>query len=99
MKLSELAEKPKLIPVKIENETIIEKYGDALEFWIYDRQPLNLFAKLASADPVKNFTEVAEIMSDLILDEDGKKVMEDGKVLPMDVLTQAVNEISKTLGK
>ncbi len=99
MKLSELAVKPKLIPIKIDAEAIVEKYGDSLEFWVYDRQPLNTFAKLASANPQENMAEIADVMTDLIMDEDGKQVIKEGKVLPMDVLTECINKISITLGK
>lgn len=99
MNLSELAQKPKLVKLTLDDKTITEKYGEALEFYVYDRQPLNTFAQLASANPEENFSNVAELLSDLILDEKGNKVISDDKVLPMDVLTQAIKSISETLGK
>ena len=40
MKLSELAKKPQLQKITITDEALVEKYGDELEFFIYDRQPL-----------------------------------------------------------
>ena len=46
MKLSELAVKPKLSKVTITEEHIVEKYGEELDFYIWDRQPLDIFAKL-----------------------------------------------------
>ena len=99
MKLSELAQEPKLIKLIVDHESVKEKYGDVLEFWVYDRQPINTFAKIASADPKENFDEIAEVMSDLILDENGNKVLADGKILPMDLMTHCITKVSETLGK
>ena len=47
MKLSELAQKPRLEKITITSETLVEKYGDELDFFIYDRQPIDIFTKLA----------------------------------------------------
>jgi|TARA_R110002050_G_scaffold66093_3_gene142668 hypothetical protein len=99
MKLSELAQEPKLIKLIVDHESVKEKYGEELEFWVYDRQPINTFAKMASADPKENFDEIAEVMSDLILDENGNKVLADGKILPMDLMTHCITKVSETLGK
>ena len=99
MKLSELAQAPKLIKLIVDDESVKEKYGEELEFWVYDRQPINTFARIAGADPKENFDEIAEVMTDLILDEEGNKVMSDGKILPMDLMTHCMTKVSETLGK
>ena len=98
MKLSELADKPKLIQLTVTDEDIIEKYGEELEFWVYDRQPLDTFSKLASATD-DNLESITEIMGDLILDESGNRVMEEGKILPLDVLGKCITKVTETLGK
>lgn len=99
MNISELAQKPKLVKLILDDKTITEKYGEALEFYVLDRQPLNTFAQLAGANPEENFSSIANIMSELILDEAGNKVISEDKVLPMDVLMSAIKSISETLGK
>ncbi len=98
MNISDLASKPKLIPIKIEDKDIVEKYGDALEFWVYDRQPLDTFAKLASAKE-DNMEGVTSVITDLILDSKGNKVIVDDKVLPMDVMAKCMSKITEELGK
>lgn len=98
MELSQLATKPKLVELKIDDEQIVEKYGDELKFWIYDRQPLDVFSKLASAKQ-EEIHKYLDVIKDLILDKDGKPVMSDENVLPLDVLGKAVELISNHLGK
>lgn len=97
MKLAELSKKPELIKITLNEKTITEKYGDEVEFHIYDRQPLDVFTKLANAE--NDMTGVTELIQEMILDEKGKKIVSEGKVLPLDVLMECVKEISNRLGK
>lgn len=98
MKLSELAKKPQLQKITITNEALVEKYGDELEFFIYDRQPLDIFTKLAGAS-VNDTGQYINILKEIILDENGKPVIADDLTLPMDVLTEAMKLIGDNLGK
>ena len=98
MKLTQLAAKPQLIKLTLDDEGIREKYGDALEFWIYDRQPMSQFVKLAQMRS-ENFGEVVEVINGMILDEDGTPIIKDGMVLPTDIMTRVVGLIVETLGK
>jgi hypothetical protein len=97
MKLSELSQKPKLINIVIDKKEIVKKYGEELEFHIYDRQPLDVFTKLANAK--EDTAGVTELIQEMILDENGKPVVTDGNVLPLDVIMEAVTLITKELGK
>jgi len=98
MKLSELATKPQLVKISIDKPELVEKYGDTLEFYVYDRQPLDVFAKLGTTT-TENAMQFTEMLSEMILDEDGNQVMTDGKVLPIDIVTEAVTLIGNLLGK
>ncbi len=98
MKLSELAVKPQLQKITITNETIVEKYGEELEFFIYDRQPLDIFTKMADIS-AENSAEYITVLKDIILDEKGQPVCKDDMVLPIDVLTEAIKLIGEHLGK
>jgi hypothetical protein len=98
MKLSELAKKPKLIELTISKQELVEKYGDELTFFMYDRQSLDIFTKLANATQ-DNVGEYMTILKDIIVNEDGKPVMDDEMVLPIDVLTEAMRLIGERLGK
>jgi len=98
MKLSELAKKPQLQKITITNEALVEKYGDELEFFIYDRQPLDIFTKLADVKE-DNVGAYINILKDIIRNEEGELVMSDDLVLPIDVLTESIKLIGEHLGK
>ena len=98
MNLQELAVKPTLTKLTIKEPKIVEKYGEVLDFYIYDRQPLDIFAKLASLTE-DNPLKFTDMLVDLILNEKGEPVMSDDKILPIDVITEAVKLIGDKLGK
>jgi len=98
MKLSELAKKPQLVKLTISKQELVEKYGDELEFYMYDRQSLDVFSKLANAT-TDNVGEYMSVLSDIILKEDGSPVMDGEMVLPIDVMTEAMSLIGAKLGK
>jgi hypothetical protein len=98
MKLTQLAAKPQLIKITLDDEEIKTNYGDALEFWIYDRQDLETFAKLAMVD-AKHFDKLASLINGMILDEDGTPVVKEGTALPADVMMKAIQKVVDVLGK
>lgn len=98
MKLSDLAKEPKLIKCSIDKPELVEKYGEELEFYIYDRQPLDVFAKLANADKGE-MSGMTDMIKMLLLDENGEPIVGGNQVLPMDVLVEAVSIIGNELGK
>ena len=98
MKLSQLAAKPQLIQIILDDEDIRKQYGDALEFYVYDRQDMDTFIKLATLDS-KDFSKLTDLINSLILDEQGSPIVKDGMILPSDILIKAIQRVVETLGK
>ena len=101
MKLTELTSEPKLIEVLIDDEAIVKEFGEALSFHTWDRQPMDVFMKLASVSSAdgQDTGAMIDIVKTLILDEDGKPVMSGKTVLPMHVLLKVITKITEMLGK
>jgi len=100
MDLKQLATKPTLIKVVLDDKEVIKEYSEPLEFFVTDKQPLEQFIKFASAsqDP-NNYGQMIDFCTDLILDKDGKPVMEEGLVLPSSILMKCINKVVEQLGK
>lgn len=100
MKLQELAVEPQLIAVSLDEEEIVEKYGEPLEFFVWDRQPIEKFMQFAGkAVDEQNIDKVVAFCKEMILDENGNRVLEGNNVLPLDVMTRAITKVMQTLGK
>lgn len=98
MKLSQLTAKPVLVLVKIDDEETIKEYNEALEFYTWDRQPLDVFMRLANVNK-DSTNSIIEIVRTLILDENGKEVLTEDNMLPTDVLMKAIGKVTDMLGK
>jgi hypothetical protein len=98
LKLTQLASKPQLIKVLINKPEIVEAYGDELEFWIWDRQPIDQFIRMATTGN-DNYGEMIKMVNELILDEDGAKVLKEGEALPNDVMITVIGAVVERLGK
>ena len=98
MKLSELAVKPQLTKITIDSEQLVEKYGEPVDFYVLDRLPLDKYTKLASVK-TEDFSSMIDLVKELILDEDGKPVMDDDHVLPTDILNEAMVKVVEVVGK
>jgi len=99
MKLAELATKPKLIPVKIDDEDTVKEYGEPIEFYIYDRQPMEVFLKLAQLEgDTTNIKEITEVVSQMVMDETGKTVLTESECLPTTVMLKVIEKTVNHLG-
>lgn len=98
MKLSSLTAKPQLIDLHLDDEETIKEFGEPIEFWTWDRQPMETFMKLANADH-GNTASIVEIVRTLILDEKGKQILTDDQMLPTHVLMKVIAKVTELLGK
>jgi len=98
MKLSQITCEPQLIEVKLDDEDIVKQYGEPLSFYTYDRQPMDVFLKLANVDQ-KNTSELISIVRTLILDDKGVQILSDKNMLPTSVLMKAIAKVTEQLGK
>jgi len=98
MKLKDLAAKPQLIQLILDDEDTIATYNEPLEFYTYDRQPIQTFMKLASTQGTDN-EAMLELVRKMILDETGAEIITDEVSIPGPVLMRAITKIVATLGK
>lgn len=98
MKLTQLAAKPQLIQVVLDDEDIIATHGEAIEFWTWDRQPLDVFMRLAQVQE-RDMGKILDIVRALVLDENGKEIITQDSMLPTDVLIKVVARVVSLLGK
>jgi hypothetical protein len=104
MKLSEITKKPQLIEVLIDDKETIEEFGEALSFHTWDRQPMDVFVKLAnltssieSKNP--NIGDMINVVKELILDEKGKPIIKDNEAMPTQILMKVITKVTEQLGK
>lgn len=98
MKLSEITSEPKLIEISLDDEEILKEYSEPLTFYTWDRQPMDVFMRLANLDQ-KNTGELINVVKTLILDDNGKQILTDKNMLPTGILMKAIAKVTEQLGK
>lgn len=98
MNLSELATKPQLVEITIDDENIVKKYGEPITFWIYDRQPLDIFFELGRVSNEDELEKMAPLIEKIVLDKDGNPFLNTDVVLPTDVMLKVIEKTVSTLG-
>ena len=63
LKLTQLAAKPQLIRIELNDEETIKEFGDSIEFWIWDRQPIDKFVRMATMK-ADDFGSLIEAVND-----------------------------------
>ena len=98
IKINQIASKPQLIKVTLDDDATKTELGDELEFWTWDRQPLDKFMKLASIKQ-DNPEEIISVVKELILDEEGNIIIKDDIMLPTQILIRVIQKVVEVLGK
>lgn len=98
MKLTELKSKPQLTKIVIEDEEILADFGEPIEFWTWDRHPMDTFIKLASVDN-GDFASIFGAVKSLVLDENGKEILNDNETLPTKLMMRVIQKVTETMGK
>jgi hypothetical protein len=96
--LNQIAAKPQLITLVLDDEDTIKDFGEPLEFHTWDRQPLDVFLKLA-AKQEHDAQGMLEIVRTLILDANGVQIIQDDITLPTALLLRVVSKVVDILGK
>ena len=98
MDLKQLVAKPQLKLVKLDDDATVKEYGEALEFYIFDRQPVDVFVKMATLK-TDEFGEIVRIVNGLILDKDGNAVVSEGMALPQRLYMRVIERVVQELGE
>lgn len=98
MKLTDLAREPQLVQITIDDEDIVKEYGEAIEFWTYDRQPMDVFLRLANRREEDN-QGIIDLVRTLVLDEKGQAIIRDKITLPVGIMMRVLARVVEQLGK
>jgi hypothetical protein len=96
MNIKELARKPELKKITVDNPIVVEAYGEAVDFWMYDRQSVPTYLQLAQLKDDHN--QLFTIIKTIIMDENGLPVLNEGEMLPIDIMIPILEAAIRELG-
>ena len=99
MNIKEFASKPQLIEMVLDSPDLVEKYGEPITFYTYNIVRMSTYFDFFNARSNNEFANLDKMMKAMILDKDGKQVLENDEDLPIDIAAAAINKIGEILGK
>lgn len=97
VKLSQLKAKPTLVERLLDTPDVIEAFGGPVQFWSWDRIPLETYMQLVDADP-EDIKIRFDIAKKLILDETGVPILTGEEVFTPGLMTAVVAEVFSGMG-
>lgn len=98
MKLKDLARRPQLIEIRLDDEDIIQEFGEAITFHTWDRHPMDVFLRMSTINQQDHSAMIAAVR-DLVLDDTGQPILTTDEVLPTRVMMRVITRVVESLGK
>jgi hypothetical protein len=99
MKLSAIAAKPKLIEISIDDEDIMKEYSEPLTFYTWDRQPMDVFTRMANLSETNDISGLLDIVRTLVLEVESNEILTKESTLPSSILMKVISKVTEHLGK
>lgn len=97
--ITQVKAQPKLISIIIDDQEIIDSYGDSIEFWMYDQIDINTYFDFYRHQNERNGSDIMDTLRKIILNEQGQPALKEDERLPIDVSLLALVKINDVLGK
>lgn len=99
MDIAKVAKKPELLKMILDDEAIIKEYGEPIEFYMYDSVDIHTYFDFYRAQQEQSGPELNALMRKIIVNADGKPVIKEEEMLPIDIVFSALVKINENLGK
>lgn len=99
MLIKQLAKRPELIEIVLDDEEIIKNYGDSVKFYMKDFVDLTTYFDFFTSQSEKDGAKLTALMRRFILNEEGAEILAEGEELPIDIMVGALSQINNHLGK
>ena len=96
--ISEFAKKPQLVEIVLDNEDIINEFGEAVIFYMHDYVDINTYFEFFRSQS-ENGTGLNELLRKIILNAEGQPVLGAYDALPVKLAVGALAKINDNLGK
>jgi hypothetical protein len=99
MDIKQVARKPELVEVVLNEEHLVKEYGEPITFYMVDYVDINTYFDFFKSQSDKAGNELNSLMRKIILNKEGKPVLSEDEALPIDISIAALTKINETLGK
>lgn len=99
MEISKLAKKPQLVELVLDDEDIVERFGEPISFYIQDHMGVATYFDFYRLQQQNDDELLNDLLRKLILKSDGTPALADDEVVPVQLILAILMKISEHLGK
>jgi hypothetical protein len=99
MDIGSLATKPQLQEIKLDEQDIIDSYGESITFWMKDHLDLATYFDFYKFQQESTSDQLMNTLRKIILNAEGKQAIADDCILPVDITLAVMVKINDNLGK
>ena len=99
MDISNLAKKPELVELCIDDQDLVDRYGEAITFYMIDEMGIDTYFAFYRLQQEQRAEELNKLLRKIILKKDGTPALGNEQVLPVDLTLAVLVKINDFLGK
>lgn len=99
MDISKFAKKPTLTKIVIDDDEIIQAYGEAIEFHMLDQMSISTYFDFYRLQQEQDSDKLNDLLRKIVLKEDGTPALSLEEILPVDLTLNLLVKINEFLGK
>lgn len=99
MNITQLAKRPELIEIVVDDKDIVDTYGETITFHMFDHVDINTYFDFYRVQQEQDGEKLNALLKKIIVDKDGKPCINDDDMLPIDVTLAVLVKVNESLGK
>lgn len=99
MDIGKLAKKPELVEIKLDDQDLIENYGEEITFWMKDHLDLSTYFDFYKFQQESTSEQLMATLRKIILNAEKQPAIADDEILPVDITLAVLVKINDQLGK
>jgi hypothetical protein len=98
MDIKQLAVKPKLIQLEVNNQDIIDQVGESVIFFMKEYLDLATYFDFYKIQESGDYTQLTILLRKLVLDKDGNPAIAEDEILPVEITLAILFKINEYVG-
>lgn len=99
MDISQFAKKPQLHKLVLDDQELLDTYGEEITFWMQDVVDINTYFDFYKHQGARDGDQLMNVLRKIILKEDGQPAINDGDIIPIDITLATLMKVNEHLGK
>jgi hypothetical protein len=99
MDISKFAKKPTLTKIVMDDQEVIEQYGETIEFHMLDQMSISTYFEFYRLQQEQDSDKLNDLLRKIVLKDDGTPALTEEEIFPVDLTLGLLVKINEFLGK